>query len=154
MNKRECKPCDKCPVWEKLSKDSRYRIPVSTRTIGGRLSNGVVFQYHPPTSKACDELEIMLPRPGGTSVTGYPKAFTEGQLKEMCCRFACVVKTGPAPPSAFVGNKHFNPPHWAPSSFANKRIDPPYVVAVVRKVLEDNPALDITGYCAKCSGCK
>jgi hypothetical protein len=127
-------------------------MEVETRTIGARIHDGVHFRYLTDTN----ELEIELPRAERT-VSGYAngKRFTETQFKVMCCRFSDVTRDT-VPPSTFRGNTLFNPDHWNPPDqvFANVRIDPPYVVAVVRKVLEDNLPLDHAGYCPCQNNCK
>jgi hypothetical protein len=168
MENCECGTCCKnCRLWKKLTTNSCYRSWTTppTRTIGGRIPKGVVFRYDPKT----DELEIKLPDVNGaTRVLTYPRRFSEAQFKIMCCRFSFVTdiipptKNQPGTPSTFHGNHHFNPPWWNPPSglFGNSRrtiIDPPFVVAVVRKLLEDNednPPLDTCGYCPNRMKCK
>jgi hypothetical protein len=148
-----CKPCDKCKVWEKLATDSSYRQLKMTRTIGGRLPKGVHFIYLP----ASNEVEIQLPRKRGT-VSGYPKRFTDNQFKLMCCRFSYVTRFGPNAPSQYRRNQSFNDPGWCVpgNNFENPRIDPPYLVAVVRKVIEDDTTLTLNwcGYCPCQNNCK
>jgi hypothetical protein len=135
---------------------------VETRTIGARIPDGVHFRYLTDTN----ELEIRLPRGEGV-VGGYAngKRFTETQFKVMCCRFSYVTQNDPnhpPHPSDFAGNNGqfnestTNPPGWAPPTelFRNKRVDPPFVVAVVRKVLEDNPRHDEAGYCPSQNNCQ
>jgi hypothetical protein len=157
METSTCKPCAKCPVWEKLATDLRYRSLVTTRSIGGERD--VSFVYLPRDKKGV----IILPcRPGKKPVAEYPAVFDERQFKVMCCRFSYVTKAGPNPPSHFVGNdgqfneSKTNPPGWTPPAgvFVNRRKDPPYVVAVVRKVLEDNPTFRKCGYCSCQNNCK
>lgn len=133
MPKSKCETCEQCSLWEILAVETKYRKWTETRTVGGRKK--LEFRYLPKSH----EVEIRLPRPHGEEVKGYPKTFSERQFQIMCCRFSFVTRTGPNPPWMFVGNTQFNKPNWAPpqGSFANPRIDPPYVVAVARKLLED-----------------
>jgi len=159
----KCKTCCKnCPLWKKLTTNPRYRnwTRPPTQTIGARKE--LRFRYLPKTNKfETNKFVIDLPR-RGEQVAGYPKKFIESHFKTMCCRFSVVTRNGPIPPSTFHGNNgHFNPsssnpPGWNPPAevFANRRKDSPYVVAVVRKVLEDNPSLDKCGYCPNEMNCK
>ena len=144
-----CDPCEQCPLWQLLATDTKYREWTETRTIGDEKN--LEFRYLPTGNG----LEIRLPRPVGEEVQGYPKTFSERQFKVMCCRFAFVTRTGPIPRSSFVGNTKFNKPKWTPPTwvFSNAQIDPPYIVAVVRKILEDNSHLDRAGYCPTQGNC-
>lgn len=149
MNTTDCKPCEVCPVWKELSVNPIYRKPVLTRTIGGRKDLEFVFL---PES---DEVEVRLPH-RAKPVSNYPKSFNETQFKVMCCRFSYVTRSGPYPPSQYKRNTLFNDPKWkVPAGiFENPRIDPPYLVAVVRKVLENSSTLNHSGYCANQVNCK
>ena len=156
-NCNACQACKICPIWKTLISDSRYRGPQPaqvTRTIGDRIPDGVAFRYLPITN----ELEITLSRVGRTAVQGYPRRFSEFQFKPVCCRVSFV--TAARKPSAFVGNTQFNRQAngkgWnnVPAKvFKNARVDPPYLAAVVRKILEDNPPLDHSAYCPNGSKC-
>ena len=157
-NCNACQSFKQCPIWNTLANEPRYQTPQPrlTRTIGGSIPNGVAFRYFPKTN----ELEITLPRVGGKAVQGYPRRFRESQFKLVCCRFSFVTAAGPQPPSSFRGNTQFNlqanGKGWnnLPAKvFKNARADPPYLAAVVRKVLEDNPPLDQSAYCPNGSKC-
>jgi len=79
----------------------------------------------------------------------------------MCCRFSYVTSnfSNIAPPSSYVGNTLFNKQSkgrgWnvPTGAFADRLIDPPFVVAVVRKILEDDSKLDQVAYCLNQSNC-
>ena len=139
-----CNPCEQCPLWQLLATNAKYRDWTQTQTIGG--TKILEFRYLPASSR----VEIRPPRPAGNEVQDYPKTFSELQFKIMCCRFSFVTRTGPNPPWTFVGNTQFNDPGWTPPNgvFVNPQIDPPYVVAVVRKLLEDR-----AGYCPMQGNC-
>lgn len=157
-NCNACQSCTHCPIWKTLANDSRYQAPQPqlTRTIGANIPNGVGFRYFPKKS----ELEITLPRVGRTAVQGYPRRFSESQFKLVCCRFSFVTASGPQPPSTYQGNTQFNRQAngngWknVPTKvFRNARVDPPYLAAVIRKILEDNPLLNRSVYCPNGSKC-
>lgn len=137
-------PCDHCPVWETIASDIRYRQITTTRSIGAQ--RGLQFVFLPREKKVVIVLPVELPE---EAVSGYPHSFNEQAFKVMCYRFSEVTEILPQPPSTYVGNIAFNRPKWnpPPGVFSNPTIDPPYLVAVVRKVLEDHPSLDYNGYC-------
>jgi len=157
-----CNPCGKCKVWKKLTTDPRYRVSATSKSIGGERE--IIFAYLPRVR----EVVIILPcrpgkcRSGKPPVDGYPHRFTETQFKVMCCRFSYVTRNGPCMPSHFVGNNGefnksaSNSPGWTPPSrvFDDPRKDPPFIVAVVRKVLEDSRQLNKKKYCSCQNNCK
>jgi hypothetical protein len=157
----ECKPCDKCKVWEKLSTDPRYRQPVTTRSIGAERD--ITFLFIPGSN----EVVIILPCRNDKNgklkpqVKNYPRKFTEDQFKLMCCRFHHVAsQIHPCPPSAYMGNTQFN---WQKNGrgwnnipqgvFVDAIIDPPFLVAVIRKVIEDNRKLNKHTICTCSNNC-
>ena len=131
--------CSKCAVWKTLANDKRYRTLVRTCTIGGRKTVDFLFDAR------TNELEIQLPERTAPSRV-YPRRFNEDEFTVMCSRFYAVTRLRAAPPSTFRGNRQGQWP--APREiFRSPLFNAPYVVAVVRKIIEDHAPLDNSDVC-------